>query len=277
MKLLGTVFVLSLAAWLLWSGLGLRLHSDEPSGSDASRAAAARVADLDGTQLIAQRSLNQEIGNEGAITEEMVGEESADDTVPALKAAEAAFGVVAYPEPAEQAVQMSAMAPAPAPPLPEPTAIEPQQDKAVNAVEPLPAAPEVVQAEPHLDRMSDSGHSRPGENDSQDEATSFVADGNAHKNEHGAVLGQGQASIVQGAPLARDPDSMFVFWKPFYSRSAAAGFAQNLNARSDVQVDVVEESRIGGRQYRVALLFESEQERLQNIEKLEAATRLRIE
>ena len=81
---------------------------------------------------------------------------------------------------------------------------------------------------------------------------------------------------VATAGTAEDA-SVFVFWKPFYSRSAARGFAANLQARSEVDVDVIEEPRIGGRQYRVALPFRSEAERLERIAQLEAATRLRIE
>ena len=85
-------------------------------------------------------------------------------------------------------------------------------------------------------------------------------------------------AVVETAPQPREvAETVFVFWKPFYSRSAARGFAANLHARSNVAVNVVEEPRIGGLQYRVALPFASEDERLANIKKLEAATRLRIE
>ncbi len=65
---------------------------------------------------------------------------------------------------------------------------------------------------------------------------------------------------------------IYVFWKPFNSRASAQGFAGVLEERASVPVRVVAESKVGGRQYRLALPFANEIERQARLADLEAAT-----
>ncbi len=108
--------------------------------------------------------------------------------------------------------------------------------------------------------------------------------------ESGAVEDQARSGIdanglyQQPAAGQAEPDTSdgedsgtagtYVFWSPFRSEWAARGFAGRLTSATEVTVEVV---KAGRGEYRVALSYRDEAERLARISRIETVTGLSLE
>jgi hypothetical protein len=110
---------------------------------------------------------------------------------------------------------------------------------------------------------------------------SATAEGEPENGLETSGLDQAHRLDVRAAAPADDSDredsvdaGTYLFWSPFRSEWAAQGFAGRLTSATQVPVEVV---NAGPGNYRVALSYQNETERLARIERIETITGLELE
>jgi hypothetical protein len=86
--------------------------------------------------------------------------------------------------------------------------------------------------------------------------------------------GQDRTDPDSPAKITNEAAGNYLFWSPFRSAWAAAGFAGRLSAATDVPVEVIES---GPGAYRVGFRYHDEAERRARVDLIEAVTGLELE